>query len=63
MITCACIGVCFGGTLEAAASKLGLPHPTLTDKQRQMSVVKLLGTAGSAIGHLGQGFDTCFIVW
>ncbi|CAE7196779.1 HEMB [Symbiodinium sp. CCMP2592] len=45
-------GVCFGGTLEAAASKLGLRHPALSDKQRQMSVVKLLGTAGSAIGVL-----------
>ncbi|CAJ1329436.1 unnamed protein product [Effrenium voratum] len=45
-------GVCFGGTLEAAASKLGLPQPKLTDKQRQMSVVKFMGTAGSAIGVL-----------
>mmetsp|Transcript_54454 Transcript_54454/g.127026 ORF Transcript_54454/g.127026 Transcript_54454/m.127026 type:complete len:384 (+) Transcript_54454:37-1188(+) len=45
-------GVCFGGTLEAAASKLGLPHPVLSDKQRQMPTVKLLGTAGSAIGVL-----------
>ena len=36
--------------MEAAASKLGLRHPALSDKQRQMSVVKLLGTAGSAIG-------------
>lgn len=45
-------GVLFGGTLEAAASKLGLPHPQLTDKQRQMSVVKMFGTAGSAIGVL-----------
>jgi len=45
-------GVLFGGTLEAAASKLGLPHPQLSDKQRQMSSVKILGTAGSAVGVL-----------
>ncbi|CAL1167321.1 unnamed protein product, partial [Cladocopium goreaui] len=43
-------GVIFGGTLEAAASKLGLPHPRLSDQQRQMSVVKFMGTAGSAVG-------------
>jgi hypothetical protein len=42
--------VIFGGTLEAAASKLGLPHPRLSDQQRQMSVVKFMGTAGSAVG-------------
>lgn len=45
-------GVIFGGTLEAAASKLGLPHPRLSDQQRQMSVVKFMGTAGSAVGVL-----------
>eukprot|EP00438_Fugacium_kawagutii_P011481 Skav211699 [mRNA] locus=scaffold1535:189530:207134:+ [translate_table: standard] len=44
--------VLFGGTLEAAASKLGLPVAKLTDGQRQMSLVKILGTAGSAVGVL-----------
>ena len=51
-----CSGVLCGGTLEAAASKLGLPHPQFTDKQRQLSVVKVLGTAGSAIGERGPMF-------
>ena len=50
-------GVIFGGTLEAAASKLGLPHPRLSDQQRQMSVVKFLGTAGSAVGEPGDDGD------
>ena len=43
-------GVLCGGTLEAAAARLGLPPPRLTDRQRQMASVKLLGTAGSALG-------------
>lgn len=43
-------GVCFGGSLEAAASRLGLPYPEFTDAQRQMRSVKFIGVAGAALG-------------
>jgi len=45
-------GVCFGGSIEAAASKLGLPHPDFSASQRHLPSVKFVGTAGAAIGVL-----------
>lgn len=43
-------GVSFGGFIEAAANKLGLPSPSFTDDQRQMSVSKRIGLLGSVVG-------------
>eukprot|EP00904_Undaria_pinnatifida_P003376 jgi/Undpi1/13039/HiC_scaffold_8.g02702.m1 len=43
-------GVCFGGTVEAMATKLGLPSPDLTLKQRALRVSRLTATSGAAVG-------------
>lgn len=43
-------GVCFGGTVEALAIKLGLPSPDLTLGQRTLRVSKLTATSGAAAG-------------
>lgn len=37
-------GVCFGGTVEAAAAKLGLPAPALTPEQYNHRSVKVTVT-------------------
>ena len=43
-------GVAFGGTIEAAALKLGLPLPGLTDAQQRMGSVKRISTLGGVCG-------------
>ena len=43
-------GVVFGGTVEAAATKLGLPVPHLSKAQRVMPVTKFWATAGGVVG-------------
>eukprot|EP01067_Filipodium_phascolosomae_P005078 Filipodium_phascolosomae@DN3093_c0_g1_i1.p2 len=43
-------GVCFGGTIEAFASRLGLPNSFLTPGQRNLGFVKLTGTVGRVFG-------------
>eukprot|EP00386_Alphamonas_edax_P015261 GDKI01046646.1.p1 GENE.GDKI01046646.1~~GDKI01046646.1.p1 ORF type:complete len:241 (+),score=30.70 GDKI01046646.1:100-822(+) len=43
-------GVCFGGVIDALASKLGLPQVHFTPQQAKMSIVKFVGTCGRAIG-------------
>ena len=58
-------GVCFGGTVEAFATKFGLPSPDLTSSQRRMKVSRLTATFGAVIGvvigcFLGMG--TLFLV-
>lgn len=43
-------GVCFGGTVEAFATKMGLPSPDLTMRQRGLRVSRLAATFGAASG-------------
>ncbi|CAN0349963.1 unnamed protein product, partial [Discosporangium mesarthrocarpum] len=43
-------GVCFGGTVEALAAKMGLPAPDLTPGQRALRVSKLTATVGAMVG-------------
>jgi len=43
-------GVSFGGIIEAAANKLGLPSPSFTDAQRELPQVKRLGILGGVCG-------------
>ncbi|CAN0263687.1 unnamed protein product, partial [Scytosiphon promiscuus] len=43
-------GVCFGGTVEAFATKMGLPSPDLTLRQRGLQVSRLTATSGAASG-------------
>lgn len=43
-------GVCFGGTVEALATKLGLPSPDLTLHQRGLKISRLVATSGAAVG-------------
>lgn len=43
-------GVCFGGTVEALATKMGLPSPDLTLRQRGLQVSRLVATSGAASG-------------
>eukprot|EP00301_Raphidiophrys_heterophryoidea_P022729 c6824_g1_i1.p1 GENE.c6824_g1_i1~~c6824_g1_i1.p1 ORF type:complete len:445 (-),score=66.08 c6824_g1_i1:158-1492(-) len=43
-------GVCFGGGVEALATRLGLPHSGLTRKQLKQKKVKVLGTMAAALG-------------
>ena len=43
-------GVAFGGTIEAAALKLGLPLPGLTDAQQRLGSVKRISTLGGVCG-------------
>eukprot|EP00932_Pfiesteria_piscicida_P003187 SRR837773.13099.p1 GENE.SRR837773.13099~~SRR837773.13099.p1 ORF type:complete len:334 (-),score=84.68 SRR837773.13099:10-963(-) len=43
-------GVLFGGTIEALATRLGLPLPGLTVAQQRLAVVKRVATFGSVCG-------------
>jgi len=43
-------GVCFGGTVEALANKLGLPLANLTPAQARIPRVKMLSTGSAAVG-------------
>ncbi|CAK0802503.1 unnamed protein product, partial [Prorocentrum cordatum] len=43
-------GVTFGGAIESAAMKLGLPSPGFTEEQRRESIVKRLHILGSVVG-------------
>ncbi|CAN0273532.1 unnamed protein product, partial [Hapterophycus canaliculatus] len=43
-------GVCFGGTVEAFATRMGLPSPDLTLRQRGLQVSRLTATSGAASG-------------
>lgn len=43
-------GVCFGGTVEALATKLGLRSPDLTLNQRGLKISRLVATSGAAVG-------------
>lgn len=43
-------GVCFGGTVEAIAAKLGLPSAGFTTAQVELGVVRFVGTLGRAVG-------------
>eukprot|EP00929_Paragymnodinium_shiwhaense_P108603 TRINITY_DN74917_c0_g1_i1.p1 TRINITY_DN74917_c0_g1~~TRINITY_DN74917_c0_g1_i1.p1 ORF type:complete len:362 (+),score=55.00 TRINITY_DN74917_c0_g1_i1:103-1188(+) len=43
-------GVCFGGVIDTAAAKMGLPVPDVTRAQWQMTSVKRVTTAGAACG-------------
>eukprot|EP00238_Polyblepharides_amylifera_P014943 CAMPEP_0196580004 /NCGR_PEP_ID=MMETSP1081-20130531/26247_1 /TAXON_ID=36882 /ORGANISM="Pyramimonas amylifera, Strain CCMP720" /LENGTH=323 /DNA_ID=CAMNT_0041899753 /DNA_START=270 /DNA_END=1241 /DNA_ORIENTATION=- len=43
-------GVLCGNTIEALATRLGLPLPQLTSSQRMMRISKLTSTAGSVVG-------------
>ncbi|CAN0317508.1 unnamed protein product, partial [Ectocarpus sp. 8 AP-2014] len=43
-------GVCFGGTVEAVATRMGLPAPDLTLRQRGLRACKLAATSGAASG-------------
>lgn len=46
-------GVAFGGTIEAAALKLGLPLPGLTDAQQRLGSVKRISTLGGVSWRFG----------
>eukprot|EP00927_Polykrikos_kofoidii_P050529 TRINITY_DN44426_c0_g1_i1.p1 TRINITY_DN44426_c0_g1~~TRINITY_DN44426_c0_g1_i1.p1 ORF type:complete len:326 (-),score=43.77 TRINITY_DN44426_c0_g1_i1:38-1015(-) len=57
-------GVCFGGFIEAMATKLGLPIPSLTAAQRQLRICKFYGTAGAACGViLGCSLGMLNLLW
>jgi len=43
-------GVSFGGVIEAAANKLGLPSPQFTSQQRELPLVKRIGLLGAVLG-------------
>eukprot|EP00283_Hemiselmis_rufescens_P002532 CAMPEP_0173429318 /NCGR_PEP_ID=MMETSP1357-20121228/8057_1 /TAXON_ID=77926 /ORGANISM="Hemiselmis rufescens, Strain PCC563" /LENGTH=251 /DNA_ID=CAMNT_0014393479 /DNA_START=177 /DNA_END=929 /DNA_ORIENTATION=+ len=43
-------GVCFGGTVEALVSRMGLPTASLTTEQAHMRVSKVTATFGAAAG-------------
>lgn len=43
-------GAAFGGTIEAAALKLGLPTPNITEEQNKLGIVRRVDTAGSVVG-------------
>ena len=43
-------GVVFGGTVEAAAARLGFPAPNLSKAQRALPRVKFWGTLGAVVG-------------
>ena len=43
-------GVCFGGTVEALVSRMGLPTANLSTEQAHMRVSKLYATMGAACG-------------
>lgn len=57
-------GVCFGGTVEALATKLGLPPSDLTTSQRGMRVSKVTATFGAAVGVvLGCFIGMCTLIF
>jgi len=43
-------GVLFGGTIEAAALKLGLPTPGLSEEQNKLGIVRRISILGGVIG-------------
>jgi hypothetical protein len=43
-------GICFGGTVEAVCSRLGLPTPKLTPAQAAMGQTKRITTLGAVCG-------------
>jgi len=43
-------GVCFGGTVDAMVTKMGLPTAELTSSQRLLKSVRLSMTGGAALG-------------
>lgn len=43
-------GVCFGGTMESFALKLGLETPLLTSSQRSLTICRMTRNAGAAFG-------------
>lgn len=43
-------GVCFGGVVDAACVRMGLPVPDLDTRQRQLGIVKRVGTFGAVCG-------------
>eukprot|EP00802_Teleaulax_amphioxeia_P022158 Tamp_22578.p1 GENE.Tamp_22578~~Tamp_22578.p1 ORF type:complete len:303 (+),score=53.38 Tamp_22578:115-909(+) len=43
-------GICFGGTVEAVCTRLGLPTPKLTDAQAAMGQTKRITTFGAVCG-------------
>jgi len=43
-------GISFGGVIDAAAMKLGLPSPGFNDEQRATAIVRRTGLAGSIVG-------------
>jgi len=45
-------GVLFGNTMEAMATRLGLPLPEISLKQRQLPICRYTATAGSVLGVL-----------
>jgi len=45
-------GVLFGSTVEAMATKLGLPMPMMTARQRQARISKFAAMSGSCLGVL-----------
>mmetsp|Transcript_36130 Transcript_36130/g.83853 ORF Transcript_36130/g.83853 Transcript_36130/m.83853 type:complete len:258 (-) Transcript_36130:134-907(-) len=45
-------GVCFGGTVEALASKLGLPSSGMSSEQFNLRKTKMVTTFGMALGVL-----------
>eukprot|EP00927_Polykrikos_kofoidii_P074217 TRINITY_DN70198_c0_g1_i1.p1 TRINITY_DN70198_c0_g1~~TRINITY_DN70198_c0_g1_i1.p1 ORF type:complete len:347 (-),score=48.97 TRINITY_DN70198_c0_g1_i1:39-1016(-) len=57
-------GVCFGGFIEAMATKVGLPIPALSAAQRQLRICKMYGTAGAATGVIiGCGLGMLNLLW
>ncbi|CAM9271561.1 unnamed protein product [Chrysoparadoxa australica] len=43
-------GVCFGGTVEAIATRMGLKHSSMTMVQRGMKISKVVSLAGAVLG-------------
>eukprot|EP01059_Diplonema_ambulator_P009410 TRINITY_DN19268_c1_g1_i1.p1 TRINITY_DN19268_c1_g1~~TRINITY_DN19268_c1_g1_i1.p1 ORF type:complete len:420 (+),score=127.48 TRINITY_DN19268_c1_g1_i1:53-1261(+) len=43
-------GVVFGGTVEAIAARMGITYPPMSNKQRNLRSIKIIGTSGAAIG-------------
>lgn len=43
-------GVCFGGVVDSAVAKLGLPVSNLSAPQRALPAARLSITAGSVVG-------------
>ena len=58
-------GICFGGTVEAVCTKLGLPTAKLTGAQAAMGQTKRVTTFGAVCGVTGRlrGRCVCVRVW